>query len=178
MVEGGENLGFAAEPSHSVGIGGELVGKDFQRDVPAQLGVPGPVDLAHAAGADGGDNLIVANTSAEVQRHQSLADDYRRPVAHRTPRIWLPKAQVYVKRNLVRAGVQESVAMNLPDPKRAPCLSGDGIVSDGYPREAVTKLAARSGTFFRTGTKDRHHSIKAVQLCATARSSMPCTDSR
>jgi hypothetical protein len=43
--------------------------------------------------------------------------------------------------------------------------------------QRATASLTRKHERSRTLRRDRHHSIKAVQLCATASSSMPCTDS-
>ena len=52
MLERSQGAGFALEPRHPFGIGGEFSRQDLEGDIPAQLGVGGPENLAHAAGAD------------------------------------------------------------------------------------------------------------------------------
>src|SRR3972149_2162566 len=47
----------------------ELFGKTFDRDVAPELGVPGPVDLAHATRTDGGEDLIRTQLRAGSERH-------------------------------------------------------------------------------------------------------------
>jgi hypothetical protein len=47
-----------------------LPGKDLERDVPSELSVGGPIDLAHAAGAERGDDAVVRNTGTGVQLHR------------------------------------------------------------------------------------------------------------
>ena len=52
MVERGEDLRLALEAREPLGIARERVGQNLQRDVAVELGVAGPIDLAHPAGAD------------------------------------------------------------------------------------------------------------------------------
>ena len=52
MVQRREHLRFAAEPREPIGIVGERVGQDLDRDVAIQLRVARAIDLAHAARAE------------------------------------------------------------------------------------------------------------------------------
>ncbi len=49
----------------------ELGGEHFDRDVASELCVTSPVDLAHAARANRGDNLVPAEADAWRERHPS-----------------------------------------------------------------------------------------------------------
>src|SRR5258705_5849025 len=60
MIEGRERLRFAREACQAIGIAGEGVRKDLERDVAIQLRVAGAIDLAHPARAEGRENLIRA----------------------------------------------------------------------------------------------------------------------
>ena len=51
------------------GVGQERRRQDLQSDVPIELGVSGAVDLAHATGADGGDDLVRTEPGSGSQRH-------------------------------------------------------------------------------------------------------------
>ncbi len=62
-----ESVGLALEPRQAIGIGRELVRQHLDRDVAVQLRVAGAVDLAHAAGAEGGGDLEGAECGADVQ---------------------------------------------------------------------------------------------------------------
>ena len=64
MVQRGEDLGFALEPGQPIGIERESVGQNLERDVAVQTGVARAVDLAHAACADCGENLVTAESGA------------------------------------------------------------------------------------------------------------------
>ena len=64
MVQRRQRLGFALEARQPLGVVGEGLGQDLDRDVATQLGVGRAIDLAHAAGAEGGDNFIRAEAGA------------------------------------------------------------------------------------------------------------------
>ena len=51
MVQRREHLRFALEAREAIGIGGEGVRQDLDRDVAIELRVARAIDLAHAAGA-------------------------------------------------------------------------------------------------------------------------------
>src|SRR5262245_61145643 len=69
MVQRGERLRLAGEAGEAFGIVGEDIGQDFDRDVAIELRVPGFVDLAHAAGADGGGYFVRTESSARREWH-------------------------------------------------------------------------------------------------------------
>ena len=69
MIEDRERLRFAREPGQAIGIAGEGVRKDLQRDVAIQLRVVCAIHLAHAARAEGGENLIRADTGGNLKEH-------------------------------------------------------------------------------------------------------------
>ena len=71
MVERREHLRLALEACEPVGIAGEELGKDLQRDVTIELRVARTIDLAHAARAECRDDLVGAETRTGGQRHES-----------------------------------------------------------------------------------------------------------
>ena len=64
MVQRGERLRFALEARQPLGIGGEAVRQDLDRDVAIELRVARAIDLAHAAGANDRDDLVGAEAGA------------------------------------------------------------------------------------------------------------------
>jgi hypothetical protein len=54
-----QRLGFAGEACEPVGIGGEGLGQDLERDLAVELGVCGAPDFAHAALAELGGDAVV-----------------------------------------------------------------------------------------------------------------------
>ena len=72
VVEGGQDLGLALEPGEPIGIGGEGLGEELERDLAAQGRVGGAVDLTHAPGPEGRGDLVV---------RQGLSDQDRLPSA-------------------------------------------------------------------------------------------------
>src|ERR1700694_5614477 len=69
MVERGQDLGFALEAGHALGVAGKRLGQNLQRNIALQLGVAGAVHLAHAAGTDGREDLVRAKSRTHCQRH-------------------------------------------------------------------------------------------------------------
>ena len=57
-----DRLRLALEPGQRVGIGGDGLREDLDRDVPVQLRVPRPVDLPHPARAERREDLVGAET--------------------------------------------------------------------------------------------------------------------
>src|SRR5206468_12628981 len=64
MIERGNRLRLAPEPGNALGIAGEAFGKYLQRDLATKLVVARAIHFAHAAGAQGRDNFIRAETGA------------------------------------------------------------------------------------------------------------------
>ena len=62
-VIGREELRLALEPAKSIRILGDPFGQHFDRHVALQPRVPRAVDLAHAARANGGEDLVRAETN-------------------------------------------------------------------------------------------------------------------
>ena len=60
------------QTDEAIGVGGKGRREDFDRDIAAEARIAGAVDLAHAAGADGGQDLIRAEMGAWRQGHRSL----------------------------------------------------------------------------------------------------------
>jgi hypothetical protein len=69
MRKSSHGLGLAPEARERDGIVRQLRGKDLDRNVAIESEVPGAVDLAHAAGAEGRDDLVGAESRTCSQRH-------------------------------------------------------------------------------------------------------------
>ncbi len=52
MIEGRERDRLALESRQAIGIGGNRIGQDLERDIAVQFGIAGAIHLAHSAGAD------------------------------------------------------------------------------------------------------------------------------
>src|SRR2546422_11257866 len=70
MVERGQSSRFLLEPTQTVGIGGVRGGQHLDRDLAAEPGIAGAIDLPHAAGTEGCQNLVRAETGAWGERHR------------------------------------------------------------------------------------------------------------
>ena len=74
VVEAREHLRFPLE-GKPIRVSREGVGEDLQRDIAAQLGVGGAVDLAHPASADEGGHVVMAEAGAYVEGRESSVKD-------------------------------------------------------------------------------------------------------
>ena len=67
MIQGGENFGFALEPGQPLRVSCEGVGQHLDRHVAVERRIVGAVDLAHAARADLGGDLVDAEFGAGLK---------------------------------------------------------------------------------------------------------------
>ena len=72
MIQRGQDLRFTLEAREPVGIEGEDVGEDFQRDIAIELRVSRAIDLAHAARAKRGNDFVRPESSAGSKGHGQL----------------------------------------------------------------------------------------------------------
>ncbi len=69
VVERGQDLGLALEAAQPVGVGGDRLGQHLDRHLAVEPRVARPVDLAHAAGAERGEDFVGAEARAQGERH-------------------------------------------------------------------------------------------------------------
>ena len=65
MVQRGEDFGFTFKPGKAIRILRERLGQHLERDIPVELGIRGPIDLAHPAFADEGSDVVMAESGAD-----------------------------------------------------------------------------------------------------------------
>jgi hypothetical protein len=68
VVQRGEDFGFAGEAGEAFGVAGELGWEELDGYFAIESGVAGAPDFAHAAGADGAEDLIGADFRARGKR--------------------------------------------------------------------------------------------------------------
>jgi hypothetical protein len=69
MAQAGDEPRLALETRARAVARGEVLGQHFDRDVTAEPGVPGAVDLPHPAGAEGGNDLVGAEAAPGMEWH-------------------------------------------------------------------------------------------------------------
>jgi hypothetical protein len=69
MIERAQRPRFARKASAAFGIAADGVGQDFQRNVATELGVARAIHLAHAAGAERAEDLVVRDGASGRQGH-------------------------------------------------------------------------------------------------------------
>ena len=70
MVQTGEHLSLTLEPGKAIRISGERLRQDLERHLPVQLGIGGLIDLAHAAFANEGSDVVMAESGADFESHE------------------------------------------------------------------------------------------------------------
>ena len=78
MVQRGNSARFAFEAGAQIFAFGDVFGQNLDRDGAVEPGVAGFVHLAHAAGAERGENLVRAEFVASVEGHLSESDKFSR----------------------------------------------------------------------------------------------------
>jgi hypothetical protein len=74
MIERRQHLGFALEACQTVRVLGERFGQDLDGYFSVELGVLGPIHLAHTARADGREDLVGAELRSNSHAHGSLVE--------------------------------------------------------------------------------------------------------
>jgi hypothetical protein len=73
MAESGQGLRFALEAGDVVRVAEELIGEHLDRDVAIEPQIPCAIHLSHAAGAEGREDLVGAESVARREQEWSLA---------------------------------------------------------------------------------------------------------
>src|SRR5688500_18872441 len=60
MIQGRRRAGLLFETTQTVRVLGELTGQNLQRDLPVKRRVLREIDLAHPAGTERGENLVMS----------------------------------------------------------------------------------------------------------------------
>src|SRR5690349_15646282 len=68
MIEGGEDFRLALKTRQAIRIAGQGGGQHLDRDRSLEIAVGRAIDLAHATGADGGNDFVRADTRPGSQR--------------------------------------------------------------------------------------------------------------
>ena len=104
MIERRECLRLAFEAHQAVGVGGERLGQDLERDVASEFRVARSIHLAHATGAKRAEDLVLIDASAGGNGHECVGGNYmplirasRTIVAARRRRRLAPGWSVHVE---------------------------------------------------------------------------------
>src|SRR5262249_4489903 len=71
MVEGGQQSGLPFKPCRALRIAGKRIRQELHGYAPSELGVAGPIALAHAAGPSQRNNFIGPDLGTRGKRHFS-----------------------------------------------------------------------------------------------------------
>ena len=73
MVQGSKDFRLALKSSEPLGVGRDNSGENLDRHLTFQVGIGGPIHLAHAAHPDLGNDLIGAEAGAGGESHGQVA---------------------------------------------------------------------------------------------------------
>jgi hypothetical protein len=146
MVQRREDLRFATEARHPVGIGEKDVGQEFQRDVPAEGRVARLVHLSHPAGSEQARDLVPADALAAPRVCHEPRDTVFEERSHAFFRIEQPQhftAQVRVigagLRYLGGTRRRRQLTDRLEDRASAPLLSIDAVAHGEDIRSGLSR---------------------------------------
>ena len=72
MVQRRQNARLTLETRHAIFVRGKVLGKHFDRDVPAEFGVARAVDFAHPAFSEKLEDLIMGELVTGLERHDPV----------------------------------------------------------------------------------------------------------
>ncbi len=70
MVQRGQDFGLTLKPCQPLRVSRESFGEDLERHLTLELGIGGLVDLSHAALADEGGDVVMAEPGADGERQE------------------------------------------------------------------------------------------------------------
>ena len=73
VIERRQGLRFAIESRQALGISGQRLGQDLDRDLPIEPRIAGPIHLAHATDAKLSRDFVDAEPASGLQGHQGQA---------------------------------------------------------------------------------------------------------
>ena len=100
MIQRGEDLRFALEAGEAIGIAGEGIRQNLERDVAIQLRIARAIHLAHAAGAKGREDFVRAEAGAWSEGQRLV--DYIGGTTARTDEDCARKCSLAARRNGAR----------------------------------------------------------------------------
>ena len=153
MIQRGEKLRLTTEPRDTIGIAGENLRKDLERNLAAQRGIAGSIHFAHPAGADGADDFVRTESNAGGDTHDRGLD-YKGLVPRM--RCFVIRWSMVLLLSVVAAGVMLSgqTGGSVVAIKAARLFAGTGetsiadavvIVDGGHIRAAGVRLAVPPG---------------------------------
>ena len=82
MIQRGSSARLALKALERLLVAGKFIGKEFQRDLPAEARVLSLIDDAHASAAELLQNPVVGNGLAVHGRHRAHGEGMLRPTVH------------------------------------------------------------------------------------------------
>ena len=74
VLQRGQDLSFAQEPSQQIAVARERIGQQLEGDVALELRVSGSIHLAHGARTNAREDLVGADPGATLQGHRQAQE--------------------------------------------------------------------------------------------------------